>query len=240
MNDRTKRLAVLIDADNASARHAQAIFAEISKIGRADVRRVYGDFASGRLSAWTLEIKSLSIVQRQCLNAVAGKNSADIALTMDAIDLLHLNRPDGFCLVSSDSDFTGLAQRLREEGLTVYGFGERKTPEPFRNACYRFIYVENLSDAARENGGVAKDEPASSKEPPTKAVPLIAAAFGNANSGEWVNLGAVGNRLLAAAPDFDSRSYGCANLSTLAEKTGVFDLRKDSGGVVHIRRKPVR
>jgi uncharacterized LabA/DUF88 family protein len=141
---RPASLAVLIDADNTSPRYAHAIFEEIAKFGEANVRRIYGDFSGTRLSGWDKAIQSLAILQHQQRNNTTGKNAADIALVIDAIDLMHKGKLDGFCLISSDSDFTRLAQRLREDGLKVYGFGERKTPEAFRSACNRFIYVENL------------------------------------------------------------------------------------------------
>ncbi len=145
---RPASLAVLIDADNTRARYAQAIFEEIAKFGEANVRRIYGDFSSSRLAGWDRAVQSLAILQHQQRNNTTGKNAADIALVIDAMDLMHKGMLDGVCLVSSDSDFTRLAQRLREDGLRVYGFGERKTPEAFRSACNQFIYVENLvSDA---------------------------------------------------------------------------------------------
>ena len=131
------QMAVLIDADNTSARHAHAIFEEIVKQGESNVRRVYGDFLGTRLAGWNKQIQSLAILQHQQRSNTTGKNAADIALVIDAMDLMHKGKLDGFCLVSSDSDFTRLAQRLREDGLVVYGFGERKTPEAFRSACNR-------------------------------------------------------------------------------------------------------
>ena len=135
------RLAVLIDADNASARHARAIFEAVATLGEATVRRIYGDFSNGRLAAWNAAIGACAIVQHQQPAHAKGKNAADIALVIDAMDLLHRGRLDGFCLVSSDSDFTRLAQRLREGGFRVYGFGESKTPQAFRNACHRFAIL---------------------------------------------------------------------------------------------------
>ena len=234
-------LAVLIDADNTSARYAQAIFEEIVKLGEANVRRIYGDFSGTQLSNWDKAIQSLAILQHQQRSNSKGKNAADIALVIDAMDLLYKSNLDGVCLVSSDSDFTRLAQRLREEGLTVYGFGERKTPEAFRNACSRFIYLENILDSVTEKGnGAAASAKAETKESPSKAVKLIAKAIEDADEDGWVNLGSVGSRLQAAAPDFDSRTYGCSNLSTLVEKSGGFEIRKEPGKSVHIRRKASR
>ena len=147
------------------------------------------------------------------------QNVSDITLVIDDIDLMYKRTLDGFVLVSSDSDFTRLAQRLREEGLEVYGFGERKAVEAFRNACNRFIYVENLT------------------EPPSKAVTTIATAIEGSNDDEWANLSDVGKLILAAATDFDPRTYGCRNLSTLVEKSGGFEIGKGTSGGIRIRRK---
>ncbi|MCY4453755.1 MAG: NYN domain-containing protein [Immundisolibacterales bacterium] len=231
-------LAVLIDADNTSARYAKAIFEEIVKHGEANVRRIYGDFSSNRLAGWDSAIKSLAILQHQQRNNTTGKNAADIALVIDAMDLMHKGKLDGYCLVTSDSDFTRLAQRLREDGLLVYGFGERKTPEAFKNACNRFIYVENLVAADTDKASAAAGAAQEKKEPPKKAVPIIARAIEDADDDGWAHLGVVGSRIQGAAPDFDPRTYGCSNLSTLVTKSGGFDIiRKDPGNSFHIRRK---
>ena len=230
-------LAVLIDADNTSARYAQALFEEIVKLGEANVRRIYGDFSGSRLAGWDAAIQSLAILQHQQRSNTKGKNAADIALVIDAMDLMHKGRLDGFCLVSSDSDFTRLAQRLREDGLAVYGFGERKTPEAFRNACSRFIYLENIMETGAEKGDGGADASRRKKQSPKKAVPIIAKAMEDDEEDGWVHLGTVGSRILGAAPDFDPRSYGCANLSTLATKSGGFEVRKGPGNAIHIRRK---
>ena len=236
---KNRSLAVLIDADNTSARHAQAIFDEIVKLGEVNVRRIYGDFSHGRLSAWDTAIQSLAILQHQQRSNSKGKNASDIALVIDAMDLMHKRTLDGVVLVSSDSDFTRLAQRLREEGLEVYGFGERKAVEAFRNACNRFIYVENLVETepeAKEGGGTRARTSVPKKESPSRARKIIAGAIGEPDADGWENLGSVGQRIQGAHPDFDPRSYGCANLSTLVERAGGFDIRKDRGAV-HVRRK---
>ena len=236
---KAKSLAVLIDADNTSAKHAQPIFDEIVKLGEANVRRIYGDFSHGRLAGWEGAIQSLAILQHQQRSNSKGKNASDIALVIDAMDLMYKRTLDGVVLVSSDSDFTRLAQRLREEGLEVYGFGERKAVEAFRNACNRFIYVENLLDGEGEEkkGGSAPARGAGQKkEPPGKARKIIADAFGEPDADGWENLSIVGSRIQGAHPDFDPRSYGCANLSKLVERSGGFDIRKD-GGSVHVRHK---
>ena len=182
----SQSLAVLIDADNTSARHAHAIFEEIVKLGEANVRRIYGDFSGTRLAGWNKQIQSLAILQHQQRSDTTGKNASDIALVIDAMDLMHKGKLDGFCLVSSDSDFTRLAQRLREDGLVVYGFGERKTPEAFRSACNRFIYVDNLMEAgADKENGEAASPAAAKKEPPSKAVKIIARAIEDSDDDGW-------------------------------------------------------
>ena len=239
-NRDTKSLAVLIDADNTSPGFAQAIFDEIVTLGEANVRRIYGDFSGSRLAGWNEAVKSLAILQHQQRSNTTGKNASDIALVIDAMDLMHKGRLEGFCLVSSDSDFTRLAQRLREEGMVVYGFGEQKTPEAFRHACSRFIYVENLleteSKEKRKGGAASAGTVAAKKETPSKARKLIASAIGEPDDDGWENLANVGHRIQNAQPDFDHRSYGCPNLSTLVEESGWFETRRDEG-VVYVRRK---
>ena len=236
---RSPSLAVLIDADNTTARYAEPIFAEIVKLGEANVRRIYGDFSGTKLGKWNDAIGSLAILQQQQRNNTTGKNAADIALVIDAMDLMHKGSLDGFCLVSSDSDFTRLAQRLREDGLDVYGFGERKTPEAFRNACNRFIYVENLiePEAVEARDTKATTSPAKKKQPPVEAEKIIALALEDSEGDGWVNLGEVGNRIQKAHPDFDSRSYGHAKLSSLVVAGKRFETRKDANGTIHIRLK---
>ncbi|MTW18334.1 NYN domain-containing protein [Rhodoplanes serenus] len=238
------RLAVLIDADNTSARYASAIFDEIASLGEANVRRIYGDFSGARLAAWDSAVQSLAILQHQQRSNTSGKNASDIALVIDAMDLLYKRTLDGFCLVSSDSDFTRLAQRLREDGLAVYGFGEHKTPEAFRNACTRFIYVENLIETAEPQpaldlpvGAVAPDRE-KKKEPASKATPTIRKAMAGLEDDDgWAMLGGVGSRILNIAPDFDPRSFGHTKLSNLVESTGAFETKRLSEKVLMIRVK---
>jgi uncharacterized LabA/DUF88 family protein len=240
----SQRLAVLIDADNTSARYAAAIFDEIASLGEANVRRIYGDFSSTRLGGWDSAVQSLAILQHQQRSNTAGKNAADIALVIDAMDLLYKRTLDGFCLVSSDSDFTRLAQRLREDGLAVYGFGERKTPEAFRNACTRFIYVENLIGSAEhvsatgeQSAPVATDRERS-KEPASKATPIIRKAMAGLEDDEgWATLAGVGSRIAHIAPDFDPRSYGHAKLSALVESTREFEVKRSGDKHIVIRPK---
>lgn len=224
-------LAVLIDADNTSAKWADAVFKEVATLGEAMVRRIYGDFSGQGLKSWEGVLRSHAVIPNQQFAYTKGKNSSDIALVIDAMDLLHTGRFDGFVLVSSDSDFTRLASRAREAGLDVFGIGRRTTPDAFRKACKRFIFVENL---LAEDAGVGEEESpqpraAASDEdmrklPPTKVVPLVLRAMANPDGDEWVSLSAVGSRLRQAEPDFDVRTYGCAKLTDLMEKTGHFEV----------------
>ncbi|BAV65526.1 NYN domain-containing protein [Sphingobium cloacae] len=235
---RAPRLAVLIDADNASSRIAPRLFEEIAKIGEASVRRIYGDFSGTRLKSWADVLSPHAIKAHQSFAYTSGKNASDIALVIDAMDLLHTGRFDGFCLVSSDSDFTGLASRIREQGIDVYGFGEQKTPESFRQACHRFIYTENLLPEAPASDEPERPDtrPASVKKPPSAAVPLIRTAISQLDDeAGWVALGRVGHRLAALASDFDPRSYGQSKLSDLVEKAGGFESRRTEAGHIQIR-----
>ncbi|MCC5959486.1 MAG: NYN domain-containing protein [Rhodobacteraceae bacterium] len=226
-------LAVLIDADNSSPKWVEAIFEEIAGLGEASVRRIYGDFSRAQMSGWQEKLPSLALVPHHQPANTVGKNSSDIALVIDAMDLLHTGRFDGFVLISSDSDFTRLASRIREQGLDVYGIGQQKTPEAFRKACKRFIFVENILPDA-------DPEPAESrKSHPSKAVPLIKAAMQAIDKDEdWFSLGQVGQFIVAANPDFDARNYGCAKLSELVARSGAFELRKSSGNSMQLRVKP--
>lgn len=257
------RLAVLIDADNTSPKVAEGLFLEIAKLGEASVRRIYGDFSDDRLKSWAKILAQYAIIPHQQFAYTQGKNSSDIALVIDAMDLLHSGRFDGFCLVSSDSDFTRLASRVREQGMHAYGFGQRKTPEAFRQACLRFFYIENLLVEADAAGlvedealdpapGVATElaaEPADAPaveeiakprkaEAPSRAVPLIRKAMeGMTDEDGWVSLGVIGQRLGALAPDFDSRTYGSSKLSDLIRRAGPFDMKKDDANHVRVRFK---
>jgi uncharacterized LabA/DUF88 family protein len=243
LEPRAPRLAVLIDADNASSKIAQGLFEEIAKIGEASVRRIYGDFSSSRLKSWAEILSTYAIMPHQNFAYTSGKNASDIALVIDAMDLLHSGRFDGFCLVSSDSDFTRLAARIREQGVDVYGFGEQKTPESFRQACRRFIYTENLLPEAPAPDKPDKPDarPASLTRPPSEATPLIKTAMAQLEDEDgWVALGGVGQRLAVLSSDFDPRTYGFAKLGDLVEKTGAFEIDRGRGRGVYIRLKPRR
>lgn len=239
---RAPRLAVLIDADNASSRIAPRLFEEIARIGEASVRRIYGDFSGTRLKSWADVLAKHAIKAHQNFAYTSGKNASDIALVIDAMDLLHTGRFDAFCLVSSDSDFTGLASRIREQGVDVYGFGEQKTPESFRQACRRFIYTENLLPEAPtlDEPGRQDARPADVRKPPTAAAPLIRTAISQLDDeGGWVPLGRVGQRLAELATDFDPRTYGQGKLSDLVEKAGGFESRRTESGHLQIRFAPM-
>ena len=227
-------LAVLIDADNSSPRWAEAVFEEIASLGEASVRRIYGDFSRSQMSGWQDKLPMLALVPHHQPANTVGKNSSDIALVIDAMDLLHSGRFDGFVLVSSDSDFTRLASRIREQGLDVYGIGQRKTPEAFRKACKRFIFVENILPET-EPDKLGKG----AKLAPLDAIPLIKAAMQHIDKDEeWFSLGPLGQFIVAANPDFDSRNYGCAKLSELVARAGAFELRKSAGNAMQVRLKP--
>ena len=240
-----RRLAVLIDADNAQPSVIEALLAEVAKFGVAGVKRIYGDWTSTKHSQWKLCLLEHSIAPVQQFAYTSGKNATDSALIIDAMDLLYSKHLDGFCLVSSDSDFTRLAQRLREAGMVVYGFGEKKTPKPFVVACDKFIYTEVLrkeasSVAASAAGanvlptagalptvvpsgdGGSASPPAMPPRVPTpmeSPVGLIMQAIEQgADESGWAFLGAVGNYLTKIQPDFDPRLFGCRKLSDLIRK----------------------
>jgi uncharacterized LabA/DUF88 family protein len=233
LEPRSPRLAVLIDADNTSAKIADRLFEEIAQLGEASVRRIYGDFTRAALRGWTEILAKHAIIAQQQFAYVTGKNASDIALVIDAMDLMHSGRFDGFCLVSSDSDFTRLAARIREQGLDVFGFGERKTPESFRQACRRFIYTENLLGETPVEARAAQG--------PSDALPLLRTAISQMDSDDgWVGLGALGTRLANLAPDFDPRNYGVAKLSDLVRKSGAFEIDQSEGRRLRVRLKPER
>jgi Fe-S-cluster formation regulator IscX/YfhJ len=233
---RPGRLAVLIDADNASARIVDGLFEEIAKLGEASVRRIYGDFSGTRSKGWADVLSKYAIIPHQQFAYTTGKNASDITLVIDAMDLLHSGGFDGFCLVSSDSDFTRLAARIREAGVDVYGFGEQKTPESFRQACRRFIYTENLLPEAAAPGAAAKKP----LEPLSHASKLIVRAIGEREGEDgWVVLGVLGSQLYNTTPDFDPRTYGFSKLSDLVRKLPGLEL-DDEGGRLRVRVKGVR
>ena len=242
--DSDLKLAVLIDADNAQAAIVKNLLAEIAKFGVASVKRIYGDWTQPQLSSWKKVLLELSIQPVQQFGYTKGKNATDSALIIDAMDLLYTRRFDGFCLVSSDSDFTRLAARLREEGLTVYGFGERKTPEPFVSACDKFIYTELLRPI--EELKADPDLPGSAKISSNEQVPieLIVQAVDNVSEDNgWAHLGTVGSNITKIRPEFDSRLYGYKKFSTLVKSfPQMFEFEERSSGSkglkdIYIRNK---
>lgn len=230
----TRRLAVLIDADNASAKIVDGLFEEIAKIGEASVRNIYGDFSSPRSKAWADVLSKYAIIPRQQFAYTTGKNASDITLVIEAMDLLHTGRFDGFCLVSSDSDFTRLAARIREEGVDVFGFGEQKTPESFRQACRRFTYTENLLPAAPAKAGAQ----ARTLEPLANAQKILVRLISDMDSdGGWVALGAIGSQLSNLVSDFDPRTYGFKKLSELVRHIEAVEVQAEAGHL-RVRLKP--
>ncbi len=254
-NNAQKRLAVLIDADNAPAAIVEGLFEEIAKYGVASVKRIYGDWTGPHLGGWKKVLLDHSIQPIQQFAYTKGKNATDSSLIIDAMDLLYTRRFDGFCLVSSDSDFTRLASRLREEGLTVYGFGEEKTPKPFVAACDKFIYIELLREdvVALTNGepstasaaapDVAKPAVAEPSKKPKAPVGFIAKIMDDiADEDGWAHLGALGANITKLRPEFDPRTHGYKKLSDLIKGyPQAFELqaRGTSGGtaVMYARHK---
>jgi len=255
MNDevqsKANRLAVLIDADNAKASLIEPLLKEISKYGTAHVKRIYGDWTKPNLNSWKDKLNKFAILPIQQFSYTSGKNATDSALIIDAMDLLYTQNFDGFCIVSSDSDFTRLACRIREAGLGVYGFGESKTPEPFVKACDKFIYTEILETREiSENKSSLKDIiPELSKVPIVdepnspeilaintnkllikqnrELLNLLIDAY-EAIAGEdvWANLGPLGAQLTKLSPSFDSRNYGYKKLGDLIRAIGLFEIRE--------------
>jgi hypothetical protein len=223
------RLAVLIDAENAQASVIDGLLAEVARFGEATVKRIYGDFTSPSSASWKKVLQRHAIKPVQQFSYTTGKNSSDSMLIIDAMDLLYTRRFDGFCLVSSDSDFTGLATRLREEGLTVLGFGEQKTPESFRNACHKFLFTEVLrrtdqTDLAAFARGHQPAEARIAAGIASKPVPesfpsalLVEALEQSSDDQGWAQLGTFGSYLNKRQPDFDCRLFGYKKLSELVK-----------------------
>ena len=241
VEEKSARLAVLIDADNASAQTIKAILEETTKFGEATVKRIYGNFV-GDSGKWKAVINEYAIKPMQQFAYTKGKNATDGFMIIDAMDLLYTNRFDGFCIVSSDSDFTALAIRLKEQGVTVYGFGKEQTPEAFRNACSQFIYVENLLPelkvADSKQANVVQLDVLSSPKKTTKdkeEVPNVSTENNLAQSielpmetirkifeqfdSEWVAMTAFGATWKRLQVDFDPRTYGCKKFTDLVKKS---------------------
>jgi uncharacterized LabA/DUF88 family protein len=237
MANDTPLLAVLIDADNTSHKHARAIFDEIASFGEASVRRIYGDFSSTHMRGWSNVQAEFGIVPHHQPANTVGKNASDIALVIDAMDLMHSGRFDGFFLVSSDSDFTRLASRLREQGLDVYGVGQQKTPEAFRKACKRFIFIENIIGTDDKSAATPEASKGIDKRPILEARDLIHRAMeGIEQEDDWYSLGQIGQYLTTANPDFDTRTYGKRKLSDLVESLKTLEVKRGPGNQMLVRR----
>jgi len=241
----TDKLAVLIDADNAQPTIVDGLMIEIANYGTASVKRIYGDWTAPNLKGWKEVLLDYSIQPIQQFAYTQGKNATDSAMVIDAMDLLYTGNFDGFCLVSSDSDFTRLAARIRESGLLVYGFGERKTPSAFRSACDKFIYTEVLRAKTDESTPIARKTTAELKQD-TRLVNLLRNAVeASSDDRGWAALGAVGNNIAKQSPEFDARNYGYGKLSALVIATELFDVQEREQGssdhkVLYIRENNKR
>ena len=251
MDIQTKKFAVLIDADNSSIGAIPSVLEEVAKYGIASIKRVYGDWSSETLKNWREVLLPHAITPVQQFAYTKGKDATDMILIIDAMDLLYAGALDGFCIVSSDSDFTPLASRIRENGLSVYGFGKKKTPEAFKKACDKFIYVENLivdSDLKNieeeylseptdkkltetlktvEQKALTQSKEYSPPETVDRATLnlIYKAVKDNADENGWANLSMVGQYISAVKPDFDSRNYGRAKLSGLIKTLNLFETK---------------
>jgi uncharacterized LabA/DUF88 family protein len=218
-------LAVLIDADNAQPAVVEGLLAEIAKYGTATVKRIYGDWTGPQLKGWKEVLLTHAIQPIQQFRYTTGKNATDSALIIDAMDLLYGAKLGGFCIVSSDSDFTRLAARVREAGLVVYGFGEKKTPAPFVSACDKFIYTEIL--IAKDDDEPPAPRAAAQIKQDRRLVALLRnAAEASSDDSGWAQLGTLGSTIAKQAPDFDARNYGYRKLSELIAAIGLFEIEK--------------
>jgi len=238
MIDHQARLAVLIDADNSQPSIIAGLMDEIAAHGIASVKRIYGDWTDTKLKGWKNALLEHGLHPMQQFAYTTGKNATDSAMIIDAMDLLYTKNFDGFCIVSSDSDFTRLASRIRESGIKVYGFGEQKTPKAFIGVCDKFIFTENLRRDANHK------EPASAKiKPDNKALLALVrnAVEDTTNEAGWSYLGSIGQNLINKSPEFDPRSYGYKKLLDLIESLGEFEFKFSdplSGSqAVHVRLK---
>lgn len=228
--EKTERLAVLIDADNTQASIVDGLLAEIAKYGVASVKRIYGDWTSQLLKGWKEVLLEHSIQPIQQFGYTTGKNATDSAMIIDAMDLLYTGNFDGFCIVSSDSDFTKLASRIRESGLVVFGFGEKKTPSAFVSACDKFIFTEVLRARVNENEAIARKSTAELKKD-TRLVRLLRNAVDSASDESgWAHLATVGSTIAKQSPEFDPRNYGYGKLGDLVRATKLFEVDERPAG----------
>jgi uncharacterized LabA/DUF88 family protein len=230
---KTDQLAVLIDADNAQPTIVEGLLAEIAQYGTASVKRIYGDWTLPSLKGWKDTLLEHSIQPMQQFGYTKGKNATDSAMIIDAMDLLYSHNFNGFCIVSSDSDFTRLASRIREAGLTVYGFGEKKTPAAFVSACDKFIYTEVLRAKVDEGDTIRRRSSAELKQDAKLITLLRNAIEASSDDDGWAQLGPVGSNIAKQSPDFDPRNYGYSKLRELVSATRLFDIREQSFGEGH-------
>lgn len=236
--DNEKRIALLIDADNAPASKIDVILAEVARHGVANVRRAYGNWKSQHLVSWEKVLHEYAIRPIQQFAYSTGKNASDMAMVIDAMDLMYARNLDGFAIVSSDADFTPLVMRLRSDGYGVYGFGQAKTPAPFVKACSTFLYLEQLRAVDEvDTGGAVKPRTAGELQGDRELLQLLRnAVAAEADDEGWSHLGSVGSHVRNQG-SFDARNYGYRNLSALIEATGLFEVRRD-GQAVEIRDAP--
>ncbi len=238
--ENTDKLAVLIDADNAQPSIVDGLLSEIANYGTASVKRIYGDWTAPGLKGWKEVLLEHSIQPMQQFAYTKGKNATDSAMIIDAMDLLYTNNFNGFCIVSSDSDFTKLASRIRESGLLVYGFGEKKTPSPFVSACDKFIYTEVLRAKSEEGTAIAKKSSGDLRRDAKLVNLLRNAVTTSSDDSGWAQLGPVGSNIAKQSPDFDPRNYGYARLSELVMATKLFDIEERQVGTTNSKVLYVR
>lgn len=220
----TDKLAVLIDADNAQPSIVAGLLVEIANYGTASVKRIYGDWTGPGLKGWKEVLLQYSIQPVQQFAYTKGKNATDSAMIIDAMDLLYTGNFHGFCIVTSDSDFTKLASRIRESGLLVYGFGEQKTPSAFVSACDKFIYTEVLRVKTDETGAIAKKSSSELKQDAKLVSLLRNAVEASSDDSGWAHLAPVGSNIAKQSPEFDPRNYGYGKLGELVTATKLFDI----------------
>ncbi len=244
------KLAVLIDADNVPYANVKEMFEEIAKYGTPTFKRIYADWTKPTVSGWKNVLLENAITPIQQYSYSTGKNASDSALIIDAMDILYTGKVDGFCIVSSDSDFTRLATRLREAGMKVIGIGEKKTLNPFITACDKFIYIEILkpaivSHAENNNKKISKNTPAVVNTPLSKIEPGIIKLFADsitdlADENGWAFLGDLGNLMLKKKPDFDSRNYGFTKMLPLIKSMHKFEIDERDTGKNNIKHIYIR
>ena len=219
-------LAVLIDGDNIPSAHVKEMMEEIAKYGNPTIKRIYGDWTKPNLTKWKNLLLENAITPIQQYGYTTGKNATDSAMIIDAMDILYSEKVSGFCLVSSDSDFTRLATRLREAGMKVIGIGEKKTPHPFIVACDKFVYIEILKSQTQKKNEESKDSPKNNIDTITQnEINLISTTISDLSDDDgWAFLGDVGGLLQKKQPNFDSRNYGFEKLTPLIKSIGVFEL----------------